>query len=40
MDQRVQIALRLMKEDLRRELSADKLAEAVNLFPLMLPAYL
>jgi AraC family transcriptional regulator of arabinose operon len=33
MDQRVQIALGLMREDLRRELSADKLAEAVNLSP-------
>lgn len=33
MDQRVQIALELMKEDLRRELSPDKLAEAVNLSP-------
>ena len=33
MEQRVQIALALMKEDLRRELSADRLAEAVNLSP-------
>ena len=33
MDQRVQIALALMKEDLRRELSSDELARSVNLSP-------
>ena len=33
MDQRVQIALALMKEDLRKELSPDELARSVNLSP-------
>jgi AraC family transcriptional regulator, arabinose operon regulatory protein len=33
MDQRVQIALALLKEDLRKELSPDDLARAVNLSP-------
>jgi AraC family transcriptional regulator of arabinose operon len=33
MDQRVQIALALMKEDLRRELSSDELARSVSLSP-------
>jgi AraC family transcriptional regulator of arabinose operon len=33
MDQRVQIALALMTEELRRELSSDVLAQSVNLSP-------